>query len=247
MVYRSGILLLIQRVMTVRLRPLVDISSCCIFCGEPSHNAIDLCRACEADLPWLEPGCQVCALPLPDAEDEAICGQCLATPPPFTRTTACWQFRPPVSGVIADFKYHRQLAYGRSLSLAMAEQLAGAYFDTDLPDLVTAIPLHRWRYLKRGFNQSEAIARDLAGALGLSYQPLLRRVRATPPQQTLKAEQRRRNLRGAFGCTTALNGETVALVDDVVTTGSTVAEAARCLLKAGAGEVHVWALAKAGD
>lgn len=247
MVYRSGIFPVIQRVMGAHLQRLKALHSCCILCGEPSHNTTDLCRACEADLPWLEPGCQACARPLPGAEDELLCGQCLASPPPFHRTTACWQFRPPVSGVIADFKYRRQLAYGRSLSLAMAEQLAGAYFDSPLPDLVTAIPLHRWRYWRRGFNQSEAIARDLAGPLGLSYQPLLRRVRATPPQQTLNAEQRRRNLRGAFGCIKPLNGETVALVDDVVTTGSTVAEAARCLLKAGAGEVHVWALAKAGD
>lgn len=216
----------------------------CLFCDAASPADVDICEACQSDLPWLEPGCRVCAQPLEPAESSDLCGRCLAQPPHFSHTQACWAYRPPLSRAIARYKYHRALSTGRSLTLLMASQIASTYSHTGYPDLITHVPLHWTRYLRRGFNQSEAIAGLLARRLRLPHRPLLRRNRATPPQQSLDAGQRQSNLRGAFSCRESLGGATVALVDDVITTGATADEISRVLLRAGAGEVHIWCLAK---
>ncbi len=149
--------------------------------------------------------------------------------------------------MIAAYKYRRRLSYGRSLALLMAEQLIHAYADGTLPELVTAVPLHRWRLIRRGFNQSELVARLLASELRLPYRALLQRTRATPAQQSLDARQRRSNLNRAFHCPAPLDGQCIALVDDVITTGATANEISRTLLAAGAGAVHVWCLARTPD
>lgn len=216
----------------------------CLFCEAASPRDIDICRACRLDLPWLEPGCERCAQPLPDPESNDLCGRCLVQPPHFSRAHACWAYRPPLSRAIVRYKYHRTQSIGRSLSILAAEQIASAYLQDDLPDVITYVPLHWRRYLRRGFNQSEAVARTLAARLRIPLLPLLQRTRATPPQQSLDAEQRHRNLRGAFTCREQLDGHRVALVDDVITTGATANEISRLLLKAGAREVHLWCLAK---
>lgn len=231
------------------LRALADLPTpaCCLFCGAHNRFQATICSDCYRDLPWLEPGCQRCARPLATSEDTPFCGQCLATPPPFSVSVCCWHYRPPVASAIAGFKYRRRRAHGRTLALAMHERLVSAYFEEPWPDRVTAIPLHWRRQFRRGFNQSEELAATVAGELGLRYRPLLQRVRATPPQQSLDARQRRRNLRGAFRCRERLDGLSIALVDDVITTGSTATEAAHTLLRAGAAAVHVWALARAGE
>ena len=215
----------------------------CLFCSMPSADDIDICAPCRADLPWLEPGCRRCALPLPDPEESELCGRCLIDPPAFQRTEACWLYRPPLARAIATFKYHRNLGYGRSLGILMADRIASAYSHGAAADFITSVPLHLRRRLRRGFNQSEMIAQLLAGQLQLPYRPLLKRTRATPAQQTLDAEDRYHNLKNAFR-SKPLRGETVAVVDDVMTTGATADEVSRCLLAAGAGEVHIWCLAR---
>jgi ComF family protein len=137
------------------------------------------------------------------------------------------------------------LGQGRLLGtlLTRALQQAGAPY----PELLLPVPLHPARLRERGFNQAVEIARPLAQALGL---PLdlnsCQRRRATAPQAGLEAIERRRNIRGAFALTRPLPARHLALIDDVVTTGSTVAELTRLLKRAGAERVEVWALAKTG-
>lgn len=230
------------RALPGRLAALIP--SDCLLCGGSADAPADFCDACRADLPWLPPGCQRCAIPLPDSDTSSLCGQCLTQPPSFTRTEACWLYQPPLANLIARYKYQRHLSYGRSLATLMANQLISAYREAPLPDLITAVPLHRWRRWRRGFNQSETIARQLAGELLLPYRNLLTRHRATTAQQSLDARQRQRNLRQAFHCGENLKGACIALVDDVMTTGATAEELSRTLLKAGAGEVHIWCLAR---
>jgi len=111
--------------------------------------------------------------------------------------------------------------------------------------VILAVPLQAKRCWRRGYNQSDLLARPLAHWLGCDYRPAaLRRVRKTAPQQRLPARMRRRNLRGAFRCNEPLAGRHVALLDDVVTTGSTVAEIARLLLRQGAASIQIWCVCR---
>lgn len=218
------------------------IAGQCILCAAPGQKGLDLCQQCELDLPLLASCCQQCALPLPD--DDSSCGRCLVDPPPYRYTQAPWLYQPPVAQLISRFKYNRQYSIGRVLSTMAASKYVSAYSGCNLPDIIVPIPLHWQRHITRGFNQSEHLARYYAGHLGIPMQRVLKRCKSTTAQQTLNAEQRRRNLKGAFKVIGDVCGKRVVVVDDVMTTGTTVGEASRCLLKAGASEVHVWCLAR---
>jgi ComF family protein len=148
-------------------------------------------------------------------------------------------YEAPVDGLLARFKFHAGLASGEVLA-----RLIVAIVDMPAADLVVPVPLHRGRLGQRGYNQALELARPLARAwqLPLSLQAL-HRVRATAAQSELTAPERRRNVRGAFAARDVA-GRRVLLVDDVITTGSTVREAARTLLAAGASEVRVLAAAR---
>ena len=157
-------------------------------------------------------------------------------------------YRHPVDRLICRFKFGRDFACGRLLFHEMLDAIRGK--EGPLPDLVVAVPLHRARHLCRSFNQADLLARQLAPALGLHVRgDLLSRVRRTQAQSGLDATSRRRNVRGVFRtCRMAgpiLAGAHVALVDDVMTTGATLAEGAKVLKGSGAARVTVWVAARA--
>ena len=212
----------------------------CLVCGEPGASGRDLCADCHADLPWNRACCRRCGLPMALAAE--ICGDCLTAPPPFSRTFAPLRYGFPVDRLLLRFKFHGDLACGRELAALMRVAGTGA----ELPQALVPVPLHPARLRQRGYDQ----ALELAKALGRSFSlPVLDRAlhrhRATGAQSELNAEARRRNLRGAFASVATWLPAHVALVDDVMTTGSTVAEAARVLLRAGARRVDVWVVARA--
>jgi ComF family protein len=218
----------------------------CLLCGAASHRQLDLCQPCQDELPWLEHYCPSCALPLsPDALGHD-CGRCLLHPPQFRQVIAPWQYQPPLSGLLNGFKHHRDYAAGRVLGELSGAYIDAFYQDQVRPDLITYTPLHWWRQWRRSFNQSQRLAQQLSHRTGIPIKPLLKRQRATQQQQGLNARQRQRNLKGAFraGSGIKLNGETVALVDDVVTTTATAAEMTRVLLAMGAAAVDIWCLAR---
>jgi ComF family protein len=148
--------------------------------------------------------------------------------------------------MILDLKYEAALANARVLGTLLGESIARQQLQANV-DVIVPMPLHLERLVERGFNQSHEIARFVARQLGLACAPgLLRRARATRPQVGLARVDRIANLRGAFCAgTTGIAGRRIALLDDVVTTGSTVAEAARVLVEAGAAALDVWAVARA--
>lgn len=171
----------------------------------------------------------------------------------MARTLAPFTWEDPTSGLISGFKYQTKLHYGRVLSELLAKQLRSAYQDAPLPDLLLPVPLHWRKLLSRGYNQSLLIARHLERELDIPVAgKLVRRIRNTPAQKGLRAEQRKRNLRQAFVVDAARlaalpSGTRIALVDDVVTTMST-AMALRSALQASSAvplEFHLWALARA--
>lgn len=215
----------------------------CVLCGG-SSGAVCICAGCSEDLPWQGPYCRRCALPLGSARDET-CGACIRKPPPFTRTVCPLRYDFPADRLVQAFKFKRQLSAGRVLSHLLCE--AVTQLDAKLPDMLIPVPLHRWRMFKRGFNQAGEIAayagkifqlQVLAGAL--------RRQRNTPAQSGLSRRQRRRNLHGAFDWHGgAKPGRHVALIDDVMTTGTTLTECAGVLKRAGVKRVDVWVVARA--
>jgi ComF family protein len=128
------------------------------------------------------------------------------------------------------------------LSNLLSSRLQGT---ADLPDLVIPVPLHPLRLRERGFNQSLEIARFVANKLQLETDwQSVKRIHHTPPQTDLSEKERRRNLQGAFSISGDLRGRHVALLDDVITTGATLTELSRLLMRQGVERVDLWALAR---
>lgn len=215
----------------------------CVLCGSSATRSC-LCEACKLDLPWIASQCLQCGLPLNTSKDE-ICGQCIAKTPPFTHTLAALKYQFPADRLVQSFKFNRQLVAGRILSRIMSERAIRT--GIDLPGAIIPVPLHRRRLVQRGFNQAYELAADISKHLNLPLLAMaLRRRRNTKAQSGLNRKQRRKNLSNAFywaGATKPCRH--IALVDDVMTTGTTVAECTRVLKTAGAKRVDVWVAARA--
>jgi len=214
-----------------------------LLCNGSVRGLKPLCYGCECDLPWNRHACLRCAMPLATRQ---VCGTCLQTPPLFGQAFCAFRYEEPVAGLLNRYKHGGKLACGHWLAHSLAGALAQRYQDEQmpLPDCVLPVPLH-WRRLRsRGFDQGLEIGRVLARRLALPLSTSLRRQRATGSQQALNREQRQRNLAGAFVLQGQLPGRRVALVDDVLTTGSTASEIATLLHSTGVHEVHVWAVAR---
>ena len=213
-------------------------ASSCALCGNTASGGI--CPPCHEELGWIDHGCANCGLPLPY---RGLCALCQINPPPFARCICPLTYEAPISHLIGAFKYQRKLQYGRMLSQLLIERLRE--YDELAADVIVPAPLHWRRRWTRGFNQAEIVGDEISRAFAIPLQARwLRRIRSTPPQQALTAEQRRQNLRGAFVATRSLHGLHVALIDDVVTTCATVSEISQVLLDAGAASVQVWCLAR---
>ena len=209
----------------------------CLLCGARVTGQL-ICPDCTADLPTLPTErCPQCALPSPAG---LICGACLKRPPQFERGEAVYRYAFPLDRLIQHCKYNGTL----ELAGLFAEAMAARLLDQPRPDLVIPMPLHPARLRQRGFNQAQEIARHLALYLGIPSRHVCRRLRDTPPQAGLDLKARRRNLRGAFACDEDLSGKRIALLDDVMTSGSSLNELAKATRRAGAVEVSAWVVAR---
>jgi len=214
----------------------------CPGCGT-EEVAGGYCGPCAAALPRHGAQCRMCGVPF---EGIDLCGRCQRRPPPVARTIAPFRYESPVSDAIHKLKYHRALACGRDLGLLLARELTRelARDGAPRPEALVPVPLHWRRQFWRGFNQSQEIAVQVSERLDIPVMAdLVERRFPTTPQVGLKPTQRRRNIRGAF----VVHGKTpahVAIVDDVVTSGATVSELARCLRRAGCREISVWAVTR---
>ncbi len=220
----------------------------CLSCGGTvgAHGA--LCPDCWSGLAFLaRPMCTACGYPFDfDHGPETLCGACARERPPFARARAVLRYDDNSRHLVLAFKYadrtHGAPAYGLWLARAGAELLAEA-------ELVAPVPLHWLRLAARRYNQAALLAQAVGRAGGVAVVPdLLLRRRRTPSQAGLGVAGRARNVRGAFALhprRRALAADRrVLLVDDVMTTGATVSECARVLLRAGAASVDVLTLAR---
>lgn len=231
----------------------------CVLCLTRDTVGEDyFCGACKADLPWLRHSCNICSLPLPEVAGSDRCGRCLQQLPAFDRCIGAFYYAEPIAKLISDFKYRARLNYSRVLGLQLAAHLAQQYTSQTLPAAILPVPLHRSRLRSRGFNQSLELAKTVASQLRMPVvNDYLVRCRVTSSQKDLHLNERQRNVRGAFAVrtkhavtnpvtnTTPSNVPyTVALLDDVVTSGATVAELAQLLKDNGVAQVHVWCVAR---
>jgi ComF family protein len=209
----------------------------CALCAAPSDAAL-LCDDCTHDMPRIAPACPRCALPSPDGSE---CGACLATPPPFAATVAAWRYAFPADKLLQAFKYGGRLALAAPLAVALEAAVRAR--DAPLPQHVIAMPLSPRRQRERGFNHAHEIARRVAARLDLPLVPGFRRTLDAPPQAGLTLNERVRNVRNAF-VSPGLGGASVAIIDDVMTTGATLRAAALAAQAAGAARVEAWVVAR---
>ncbi len=194
-----------------------------------------------------EPMCAACGLPFGFlVEPGSLCAGCIAEAPPFRAARAVLVYNEASRAVILGFKHGDQTHAVRSfvpwLNRAGAALLAQA-------EIVAPVPLHRWRFMARRYNQAALISAGLSKLNKLKHIPdLLVRTRATPSQGYRKEAERFKNVRGAFAVQEryldVIKGKKILLVDDVYTTGATVQECAKALMKAGAAQVYVLTLAR---
>ena len=210
----------------------------CVLCGGRGAGGADLCRECANELPYARTACRCCAIPLPQ---EGVCGKCQKIPPSFDDARAVFLYREPVDHLIHVLKFNQKLYSARLLGDLMAEHLASM----QPPDVIVPVPLHSGRLRQRGFNQALELARPISKALGVPLAlRLCTRQLDTAPQTGMDAKSRRRNLKGAFAVSEVLDALHVAIVDDVMTTGSTVEILAQILKRAGAMHFSVWLCAR---
>ena len=238
--------------MNALLRGLLDLlyPPRCEVCGRLRREPI--CASCAAEIALVAaPVCAVCGEGFdPAAAAAPTCEECRRRVRPYSMARSAAYYEGPLVQAIWRFKYHCQMVLAMPLARVMTEALEGeacAGLDITSVDVLCPVPLHPSRLRERGFNQSQLLAEEVGAVLSKPAQLLLSRTRPTPPQVDLPARARSANVRGAFApaAAEAVTGRRVLLVDDLFTTGATLAECARALRSAGAAEVRVFTLARA--
>ena len=213
-----------------------------------------LCQACVSELPWLETQCQHCAVPL---TVDSTCANCQLNPPSYRRCISAFAYQTPIDSIILSLKSDPYTAEIKQLTELMAARIINTYkhSQTPLPQLVIPLPLHWRKMTQRGFNQSHIISHLLAEQLLRTHQTeikvqskLCQRISHSHAQHTLNKKQRAISIKKAFSITPqsalAVKGLSIAVVDDVVTTGATANAISKTLLSAGANHVDIWCLAR---
>jgi len=227
-----------------------------------------ICDACVSELPWLDSQCQQCAVPL---TTDALCPECQSKPLAYRRCISAFIYEAPIDNIILRLKKDPYIAEIKQLTALLAERILGSYQPTAqnpektpeqeatekpaLPELVIPMPLHWRKIAQRGFNQSQIIGNLLSNYFLYEHKTPLRvlsdicqRTSNNQAQQTLNKKQRARSVKDAFsivaGSDLSLKGKTVAMLDDVVTTGATANSLASTVIDAGADQVDIWSLAR---
>lgn len=218
----------------------------CLLCRHPGNGQLPLCEDCHADLPWLTSACRRCAEPLVPGTGIALCGRCLQRPPPWQLALSPLRYEFPVTQLIHAGKEEASVPSLRLLTRLFTDRF-GERIREDPPQVLVPVPLHWSRLYARGYNQAAEIAWWLGHELGIEVAlNSCNRPQPTPHQQGQSARQRRRNPGLAF--TAERLPETVskvALVDDVITTGSTLNALGQALRAANPNlTLEAWSLAR---
>ncbi len=198
-----------------------------------------MCEDCLESLPRVGHPCSCCGLP--NASRAEVCASCLLKPPRWHNMIAPLIYRAETRRLIHDLKFNEQLYVAN----ALLQHLAHCYRDHPV-EVLMPVPLHPTRLLERGFNQSAEIAAILSRHLHIPLdRHSLKRIKATDSQSGLSLNKRRKNLLKAFQYDPQEPYRSVAIIDDVITSGSTMTEICKQLQKAGVKHMEVWSLARA--
>ncbi|TFG93389.1 MAG: ComF family protein [Syntrophobacterales bacterium] len=222
----------------------------CPTCGTALFGGGDFfCSDCLSTVRFTTPPqCTSCGIPFTTTQGaDHLCEECILSTPPFSVARSLGLYEGALLDAIHLFKYHGKISVGEDLGRMMAQ---ASYASLAIGDysLIIPVPLHPKRLRERGFNQSLVLARQVSKRCSIPLDFLaLRRTLHTEAQVRLSGRQRRINVRGAFEVTdrNRVEGKKIVLIDDVYTTGSTVAECSKVLMKSGAKEVAVLTLARA--
>lgn len=220
----------------------------CLACGGETGTAGSLCRACWDTVAFIDrDACGRCGIPLElGFADEAVCAGCLSRAPAYERAMSVFRYD-TARDLVLRYKHADRTDYTPAFAAWMAR--AGAPLLADA-DLIVPVPLHRWRLLKRRYNQAAELAAAVSRLSGVGCLPdALVRTRPTPSQGAMvSARARRRNVLAAFavraGTKARLKGRRVLLVDDVMTTGATLEACTRALRRDGAASVSCLTLGR---
>jgi len=224
----------------------------CILCNHTvdssvENKAVEICLHCYNKQPFNLSCCIQCALPLSEDSAKTLCGRCLQKQPEYDYAHSVFRYQDDIIGLVHRLKFSEKISYASSIG----EMLLSAYdladiLKTEVPDCLLPVPLHPARLRQRGFNQSVEIARILSKkrAIPIELNSIVR-TRSTISQTGLSAKQRQINIKGAFEFVSKKHYKHVLIIDDVVTTGSTVNEIARLLKKNNVGRVGVLSVARA--
>ncbi|OEH47365.1 hypothetical protein lpari_01681 [Legionella parisiensis] len=203
--------------------------SICILCNQFHNGKMAVCTPCIEFMTRLGPACRYCACPLPDTY-LSVCGRCIKKIPYFDRAYMTYAFEEPLRNLLHQFKYHNGLYLGSFLSELIYLSLPK---NEKMPQCLIPVPMHPQRIKSRGFNQAAVLVRLLAKKLQLPYDlTSCQKIINTEPQASLDSEQRKKNLRCAFKVK-KIPWHHVAIVDDLLTTGSTANELAFTLKNRG--------------
>ena len=229
---------------------LVFFPSFCRLCGEllVLHRERIVCRNCLSGLEsWVFSFCLRCGRFIPSCDESIRCEWCQKLPLPYSLHRSCGPYRDRLKDVILLLKFHGCAPLAEDLAAYACKSVVPQDVLWNNVDMVVPVPLHKKKRKRRGYNQSGLFARALSRRMDLPFKDnVLRKIHYGRPQMLLEAEERRKNVRNEYFLNkpVSINGKTLLLVDDVFTTGATVGECSRVLLKGGAKEVRVLTLAQ---
>ena len=211
--------------------------SACYFCLSPTDAL--WCKQCERDFMKESPRCPICAKP---HYASSVCGKCIISSPLFSTTSVLFNYAYPVKKIILDFKFRKRAEF----SILFSDKLLDKIINKGkLPETLIPVPLHQKRQAQRGYNQSLELAKHLSKKLAIPVNTdLCKRIVNTDPQSELPMKSRQKNVKDAFALNNGNIPKHIAMIDDVITTGSTINEISKLFKKAGCERIDIWAIAR---
>lgn len=217
----------------------------CIVCLQPAQQQLAICDCCFKLLPWLNNFCGICSLPL--SKGKYLCHECIANglEQPYRKIHAVFKYSWPLSQWILQFKFSGKCYFADVLAELLYQHILQWYEYENLPDCIIPVPLSHRRYVKRGYNQCDEIAKIISKKLPINtLNNTCKRKTHKRAQAQLSWHKRLKNMEDVFCCRRTVKNKHVVILDDVVTTQATITSLTKELKKAGAIKIDVWTLCR---